>query len=62
MTRVVRSAPQYPVEVVGWTPDLDFYLLCEPICVSLRLFLGILVFINTDELSVFDVVMLSILL
>jgi hypothetical protein len=25
-------------EVVGSTPGLDFYLLSEPICVSLRLF------------------------
>jgi hypothetical protein len=25
-------------EVAGSTPDLDFCLLCEPICVSLRLF------------------------
>jgi hypothetical protein len=25
-------------EVVGSTPGLDFYLLCGPICVSLRLF------------------------
>jgi hypothetical protein len=25
-------------EVAGSTPGLDFYLLCEPICVSLRLF------------------------
>jgi hypothetical protein len=25
-------------EVTGSTPGLDFYLLCEPICVSLRLF------------------------
>jgi hypothetical protein len=24
-------------EVAGSTPGLDFYLLCEPICVSLRL-------------------------
>jgi hypothetical protein len=25
-------------EVAGSTPGLDFYILCEPICVSLRLF------------------------
>jgi hypothetical protein len=25
-------------EVAGSTPGLDFYLLCEPVCVSLRLF------------------------
>jgi hypothetical protein len=25
-------------EVVGSTPGLDLYLLCEPICVSLHLF------------------------
>jgi hypothetical protein len=24
-------------EAAGSTPGLDFYLLCEPICVSLRL-------------------------
>jgi hypothetical protein len=28
-------------EVAGSTPGLDFYLLCEPICVSLHLFLTI---------------------
>jgi hypothetical protein len=25
-------------EVAGSTPGLDFYILCEPVCVSLRLF------------------------
>jgi hypothetical protein len=25
-------------EVAGSTPGLDFYLLCEPICVSLPLY------------------------
>jgi hypothetical protein len=35
-------------EVVGSTPGLDFYSLCEPICVSLRLFLPITIGQNRD--------------
>jgi hypothetical protein len=42
----------YMREVAGSTPGLDFYLLCEPIYVSLRLFLNQFGTINNGFLAI----------
>jgi hypothetical protein len=39
-------------EVAGSTPGLDFYLLCEPICVSLRLYTGLSVNVHCFDCEV----------